>query len=142
LHRCAVPIIDILSEGNADMAIVAIMRPAYIAAGLIILLAAVPARAAASYAPIECSKAASPSETAICGNYALGQAEARMATLFGVTTSLVGMGQRGDLGDQQRRWITQRDACGADTSCLARAYRTRIDELSAVLDSIVARGPF
>lgn len=65
-----------------------------------------------------------------------------MATLFGIVTVLAGMGQRGDIGDQQRQWIKTRDDCGADTSCLARVYRTPIEVLSAVLDSIVARGPF
>jgi uncharacterized protein len=106
------------------------------------LAAALPARAATTYAPLDCAKAASPSETAICQSYPLGQAEARMATLFGIVTALVGMGQRGDIGDQQKQWIRTRDQCGADTGCLARAYRARIAALSAILDQIAARGPF
>ena len=59
--------------------------------------ASVPARAA-DYAPIDCGRASLPAERAICRSYSLGQAEARMATLFGVVTSLVAMGQRGDIG--------------------------------------------
>jgi uncharacterized protein len=55
---------------------------------LSLLAASVPARAA-DYAPIDCSKASSPAERAICRSYPLGQAEARMATLFGVVTSLL-----------------------------------------------------
>jgi uncharacterized protein len=97
---------------------------------------------AASYAPIDCVKARSAAETAICGSYALGQAEARLATLFGVATSLVAMGQRGGMGDAQRRWLKVRDGCGGDLTCLANAYQGRIDELSATIDAIAARGPF
>ncbi|MDQ0391997.1 lysozyme inhibitor LprI family protein [Labrys monachus] len=100
------------------------------------------AACAADYAPIDCAKASSPAELAICRTYSLGQAEARMATLFGITTSLVAMGQRGDIGDAQKRWLKTRDACGGDVSCLAEAYRRRIAELGAVMDAIASRGPF
>jgi uncharacterized protein len=106
-----------------------------------LLVVAAPSHAA-DYAPIDCGKAASPAERAICRFYPLGQAEARMATLFGVVTSLVAMGQRGDIGDAQRQWLKQRDTCGGDTACLARAYQSRIDALSATLDTIASRGPF
>jgi uncharacterized protein len=97
---------------------------------------------AADYAPLDCGRASAPAERAICRSYPLGQAEARMATLFGVVTSLVAMGQRGDIGDAQRQWLKQRDACGGDTACLARAYRSRIDALSATFDAIASHGPF
>jgi uncharacterized protein len=105
------------------------------------LAASVPARAA-NYAPIDCSKASSPAERAICRTYPLGQAEARMATLFGVVTSLVAMGQRGDIGDAQRKWLKERNACGDDSACIARAYQSRIAVLSAAFDAIASRGPF
>jgi uncharacterized protein len=95
-----------------------------------------------SYRPLECSKAVSQSELAICRTYSLGQAEARMATLFGIVTSLVAMGQRADVEESQRQWLHTRDACGKDTACLSKSYRYRIDNLSAIADSIAARGPF
>jgi uncharacterized protein YecT (DUF1311 family) len=89
------------------------------AVALNLLAASVPARAA-DYAPIDCSKASSPAERAICRSYPLGQAEARMATMFGVVTSLVAMGQRGDIGEAQRKWLKERNACGDDSACIAR----------------------
>jgi uncharacterized protein len=106
---------------------------------LSLLAASVPARAA-DYAPIDCSKASSPVERTICRSYPLGQAEARMATLFGVVTLLVAMGQRGDIGDAQRKWLKERNAC-ADSACIARAYQSRIAALSATLDAIASHGP-
>jgi uncharacterized protein len=98
--------------------------------------------AAASYKPLDCSKAASQSELAICRTYSLGQLEARMATLFGIVTSLVAMGQRGDIEASQRQWLKTRDVCGKDVSCLSQSYQSRIDALSAITDSIATRGPF
>jgi uncharacterized protein len=76
-----------------------------LAGGLValsLLVASAPGRAA-DYAPFDCSKASAPAERAICRSYPFGQAEARMATMFGIVTSLVAMGQRGDIGDAQRR---------------------------------------
>lgn len=84
---------------------------------------------AAPYAPLDCKKAATPAEKTICGNYGLGQDEARLATLFSVLTSLVAMGQRADLTDAQRKWVSVRDACGSDAGCLAHVYQARINEL-------------
>jgi uncharacterized protein len=106
-----------------------------------VLAVSVPALAA-DYAPIDCNKTSVTSERAICHTYALGQAEARMATLFGVVTSLVAMGQRSDIADAQRKWLKERNACGDDTACLARAYQSRINTLSTVLDTIATRGPY
>ena len=108
---------------------------------LSLLAASAPARAA-DYAPIDCGKASSATERVICRSYPLGQAEARTATLFGVVMSLVAMGQRGDIGDAQRRWLKERDACGDDNGCIARAYQSRIAALSSALDAIASRGPF
>jgi uncharacterized protein len=97
---------------------------------------------AASYAPLDCAKTSTAAETAICKSYALGQDEAHLATLFGVLTSLVTMGQRSDLVDTQRRWISLRETCGNKVDCLSQAYKTRIDELSQALDTLAKRGPF
>jgi len=97
---------------------------------------------AADYAPLDCRQANAPALHAICSNYSLGQAEARMATLFGIATSLVAMGQRGDLIDAQRDWLAERDRCGDDTGCLHDAYGRRIRRLNGLIDDIASRGPY
>ncbi len=97
---------------------------------------------AGDYAPLDCDKASTPAERTICRNYALGQQEARMATLFEVTTSLVAMGQRGNIQDAQREWLKKRDACGDNVGCLTHAYDARIRELNDVMAGIASRGPF
>jgi uncharacterized protein len=65
-----------------------------------------------------------------------------MATLFGIATSLVAMGQRGDIKDAQRKWLQTRDACGERVACLAESYDVRIGTLNGIIDDIASRGPY
>lgn len=95
----------------------------------------------ASYVPIDCAKASTPAETTICGNYALGQDEARVATLYGIMTSLVAMGERGDIMDAQQKWLVRRNACESDVKCLTSAYKARVSALSRQFDALASRGP-
>lgn len=97
---------------------------------------------AGEYAPLDCHKASSAAEQTICSSYSLGQSEARMATLFSVATSLVAMGQRGDIQDAQRKWIASRDACGKNVGCLTAAYDERIRALNNVIADIASHGPY
>jgi uncharacterized protein len=96
----------------------------------------------AAYAPINCAKATLKPEKTICANYELGQDEARLATLYGLLTSLVAMGQRGDILDAQQKWIGVRNACADDVTCLRNAYQARIGALSKAFDALAKRGPF
>jgi uncharacterized protein len=117
----------------------------FIAFGVLLGSAIVPAPCfsqTASYAPINCTKAATPAEKAICASYELGQDEARLATLYGLLTSLVAMGQRGDIIDAQQKWIVVRSACGNDIKCLSQAYQARIGSLAKQFDALAKRGPF
>ena len=117
------------------------MKPTLFA--VFLAAALMPAAApAADYAPLDCAKAVSPADKAICSDYRLGQQEARVATLFEWTTSFVGMGQRGDIQDAQHAFIAAREACGADVGCLAAAYARRIARLEAVMEDVKSRGPF
>jgi uncharacterized protein len=114
-----------------------------LASGLILTVCAgISMCEAADYAPINCAKAASPTEKTICGNYALGQQEARMATLFQWATSYVAMGQRGAIQDEQKAFLGKRDACKADVACIRNAYAGRITALEAVMAGVREKGPF
>ena len=102
------------------------------------LLALAPAGAAS----FDCATARAPDETAICGNCELAQLDVKMATLYDVLTRLVAMGTRGALRDAQSDWLRHRASCGADTTCLVQAYRTRIGLLEKEFEAIYSRGPF
>jgi uncharacterized protein len=113
-----------------------------VASAFVVCLSLTSFAEAADYAPLDCAKASSSAERAICSDYSLGQREARVATLFEITTSLVAMGQRGDLQDQQRAFLKERDACASSIPCLRNAYEVRDKQLEAVLAQIRQRGPF
>jgi uncharacterized protein len=53
----------------------------------------------ASYAPLDCTRISTATEATVCKSYTLGHDKARLSTLPGVLTSLVAMGQRGDLAE-------------------------------------------
>jgi uncharacterized protein len=118
------------------------LRARNIMVALFVLLPGASPASAADYAPLDCSKARSPVEKTICGNYALGQAEARMATLYEWTTQLVAMGQRGNIQDDQRAFVRAREGCGPDLACLLGTYDRRIDQLQLVMGGIKSKGPF
>ena len=106
------------------------------------LLLAPGAAGAADYAPMNCAKAKSAAEKTVCKDYGLGQLEARMATLYAVATSLVAMGQRGDMQGAQRDFLQQRENCGSDVACLTQKYDARIADLDRTIAAIAAKGPF
>ncbi|MEH2509210.1 uncharacterized protein V1291_000564 [Nitrobacteraceae bacterium AZCC 1564] len=110
--------------------------------GFVLCLSLMSTVEAADYTPLDCAKANSSTEQTICSDYRLAQAEARVATLFEISTSLVAMGQRGEIQDQQRAFLKERDACKSSISCLRNVYEARDKQLEAVLAQIRQRGPF
>jgi uncharacterized protein len=117
------------------------MRSLFAAFVAALILAPVTADAA-EYAPLNCAKAKSAAEKSICKDYALGRLEARMATLYAVATSLVAMGQRGDMLGAQRDFLQERENCGADAACIRGKYDARIADLQGTIDKIASRGPY
>lgn len=113
------------------------VRAARLAAAVLLVLST-PAGAAS----FSCSGVTAPDEAAICGNCDLAQQDVKMATLYGVVTRLVGMGQRGQFQDDQRAWLRQRAGCKGDAACLAAAYQARIGQIEEALADIYSRGPF
>lgn len=113
-----------------------------LAASFVSGMAFMPVAHAADYAPLDCRKAASVTERTICSDYGLGQSEARLATLYQITASLVAMGQRGQIQDDQRAFLKRRDACGANAGCIRSTYADRIAQLETVMAGIQQRGPF
>ncbi len=93
-------------------------------------------------ASFDCTSAREADEITICRVRELNDMDVRMATLFDINTSLVLMGERGDMQDAQQEWLLRRHHCGADVECLRRAYRDRLDRLEEEFRQIRSRGPF
>ena len=112
------------------------------ACAIVISITAADVAVCGEYSPIDCNRADDAAQKAICRDYSLGQAEARMATLYSIVTSMVGMGQRAEIQDAQRDWIKGRDSCAGDKACLGEAYARRINTLNAAIADIASHGPF
>lgn len=114
------------------------MRIAVAIAALVVLLSPTTGFAAS----FDCDRASTEDEYAICQNRDLNDLDVKMVTIFDIVKSLVMMGQRGALEDDQREWLSDRRRCDDDVRCLRRSYRKRIAELEDVLQEIRSRGSF
>jgi uncharacterized protein YecT (DUF1311 family) len=102
-------------------------------------LAALPARAAG----IDCAKAVTATEHAICNDPDLRKLDASVASDFADALAATQGATRQALMAQQRRWLTQRDhGCkGHDTACLRSSYQGRFDALEALTARISPGNP-
>jgi uncharacterized protein len=108
---------------------------------LLLFLAAYSLVAHAS-SPIDCEKADTPTERAICNTPSLLQADARMTAYFDIATQFVGMGVRGHLVESQRAFPSVRNRCGTDKACILAAYSKQTAPLETVIANAKAHGPF
>lgn len=89
-----------------------------------------PAVAALPVAPsFDCATDTGPNERAICGSARLARLDRDLDTLYRELRARLRPERQSALRDEQRVWIRQRTACGADEPCLAAAYESRIAQL-------------
>lgn len=94
-----------------------------LASVVLLSLAAHPA-AAASF---DCAKARAPDERAVCANPTLSALDSEMGALwFSYSRFPLLMGASGARRDEAQAFLAARAACGADATCIERAYRARV----------------
>jgi len=126
--------------GGISMA-VRLIKPAVFAvlAGFSVLWLS-PASLAASF---DCDRAKAPDEKTICATRSLNDQDVTMALLYDLNRHFMAMGGRGSLMDDQAVWLKQRHTCGAQVSCLSKAYTERIAMLRSFIDErVMTKGPF
>src|SRR5262245_415234 len=84
---------------------------------------------AAERPSFDCAKAASASETAICGSDRLARLDRAMAAAYRQLKAELASIDDGALGAEQAAFLAQRDACGTAVACLA----ARMEERRAAL---------
>ena len=97
---------------------------------------------AAQAASFPCERARTADERAICADRGLNDRDVEMAVLYRLTTSMVAMGARGTLQDEQTQWLAGRRRCGGSRACIRTSYDSRNARLHRVMDDIASRGPF
>jgi uncharacterized protein len=84
----------------------------------------------ASAAGFDCSKASSADEKAVCASPSLSALDSEMTGLWYAYSRIpMLMGSSGDRGDEAESFLARRHSCGADATCLHRAYADRIAQL-------------
>src|SRR5208282_4004523 len=97
---------------------------------LLSVLLATPALCLAS--GLDCSKASSPVEKAICSNYRLIDLDKQLSQIY---SEALQQGSAAEVRKGQRQWLrTRRDVCKTK-DCIETVYEKRIEELSRVAAS-------
>ncbi|MFW9078010.1 lysozyme inhibitor LprI family protein [Pseudomonas sp. P2757] len=94
----------------------------------------------ATAAGMDCAKAASVVEIAICANKPLYELDVQMGAVYGRLIKAATQRQP-EVKSAQRQWLKTRDACGEDVSCLNQRYTDRLQALHAQWTDAVAYQP-
>jgi Uncharacterized protein conserved in bacteria, putative lipoprotein len=101
---------------------------------LVLTLLAAPSLAQAASFP--CAKASTPTEKAICADQGLSKLDERVAASYREALTLLSGSSPEEgraqvaLKVDQRGWLGERNACGADLSCLKTAHERRVTMLT------------
>lgn len=98
------------------------------------------AAAPAFSAGLDCSRAATGAETAICASENLRKLDFQLSAVYGKLAAAQGS-KRAALRREQVDWLTVRDRCAADTSCIAARYDERLATLRLQLRDVNAYRP-
>ncbi|MCH7335403.1 hypothetical protein [Acinetobacter sp. NIPH 2699] len=97
----------------------------------------------ANAASFSCKAAQLKAEQQICNDRGLNDADVKLATTYQIILHALPMGGRDAEKDKQFQLLKQRNACGANTPCIKRAYSQRQRQLDQLLQArVLSRGPF
>lgn len=86
-----------------------------------------------------CAKATSATEKAICANKDLARLDRMSAAAFRQLRTELAMSEE-EIVDEQKEFLAQRDACGADVACLADRLKKRLSAIALEPDRSDPRG--
>jgi uncharacterized protein len=95
------------------------MRVIFLTLILWAIFRSVPAYAAS----FDCVNARAADERAVCASRVLSEMDVEIAVRFETLSGLVAMGTRGNMGYEQKTFLSQRRRCGANNSCLTTLYQ-------------------
>lgn len=83
----------------------------------------------------DCAKAGNPTEHQICATPDLGDLDTGLAVAYRLAREGLSGAARDKVSANQRAWISQRNACGDDFSCIQDSYVTRMEQLTTAYDT-------
>ena len=103
------------------------IRPIFVVAAGIALLSLPASAEAASF---NCHRTLIHTEAAICDNAKLSALDTSLSALYRRVLKIAAPIDRPFIVRDQVRWLGKRNACGANTKCIASAYTSRIEFLT------------
>ncbi|QTD32075.1 lysozyme inhibitor LprI family protein [Pseudomonas fluorescens] len=88
---------------------------------------------------MDCTKAASVVEKAICANKPLYELDAQMGTAY--RSLMKAVPAQAEVKKAQLQWLKERDRCGEEASCLSQRYQDRLQILNAQWIAALAYQP-
>lgn len=88
---------------------------------------------------MDCTKAASVVEQAICADKPLYELDAQMGAAY--RKLMKAAPEQAEVKKAQRQWLRERDRCGEEVSCLSQRYQDRLQVLHAQWIEAVAYKP-
>ncbi|MDF3887886.1 lysozyme inhibitor LprI family protein [Cupriavidus basilensis] len=89
---------------------------------------------------LNCDRAATKTEAAICSDENLRRLDMRLSSVYGKLARARSQ-QRDPLRQAQMAWLRTRDQCGTDENCIQGSYEERIEALQAQLREAIAYKP-
>lgn len=94
--------------------------------GAVLACGGVAQGATVSRPSFDCQKARGMDEKAICASPDLMRLDRQLDIFYHTIAGCAAMGGRGELIDNQRRWLAKRTQCGGNRACLSQLYRKRL----------------
>jgi uncharacterized protein len=104
-----------------------------IAAAAALLMGQLTSPAVAANPSFSCSGSLQPVEAVICSNDALSALDRTLAADYKAKMGGLSSSQQAALERAEKAWLTQRNSCGPNVSCISNAYSVRISQLSATV---------
>ena len=88
----------------------------------------------------DCSKATVPAEQTVCTSPTLAENDRQLANAYSVAIAHANARQVKQIKTSQHQWLSVRDSCGTNVSCLTAVYQRRLAALGGSSNSAAGAG--
>lgn len=83
------------------------------------------------YPSFDCKTNHQPDEIAICNSGSLSYLDLQLDELYRALRIRLGKDEQARLAEEQNAWVSERNSCRGDESCLTKTYEARIAQLQS-----------
>ena len=108
---------------------------------ILIAVLAVMAAGPATAASFDCKKAKLPAEIAVCSDPTLSSQDEELARQYLPLIKSAPADSAKTIKTEQKAWLAERNACGADMQCIMGSYRMRLQRFGEWRDQLSGAAP-